>query len=1156
MKRTLLFSVILASALCPAAVVDIPVVRSADVVVVGGSTAAVSAAIAAKEAGADVFLIAPRPYLGEDMAGTLRVVREPDDDASSPIYRSIFAAESRASWPFKYKTDVKANPRLHSDPKGVELGNGKIGEASHDSVEYADDVTATLDLGEVRAMAGVSLVTFVRFENAGKKNLVRAASGPDVGFLTSSMEISWSADGRKWSDPVQVETFRAEEERRTFTWNGEARARYVRVAAHKAPDYPRQLLAEIAVMRPASPGSALAERATPFTVKRVLDRAMLAAGVPYLTGSLVCDVLTDDDGRFAGVVMANRSGRQAVRAKTLIDATPRAHAARLAGGRTAPFPKGAYTFRRVVASGEEPKGPGVKSRAMSSAFPITTRNNLKPNFPSKFEARLWECAIEIPMEDGSARSFAAAEQIARDRTFTALEVDAANSLTLVAPPDSFRCRCHVESGASRGIGGSLNLDALRPKDAPGVWVLGSLADVSRSLAVALAKPGESMRLGARVGSAAAAESARAQFAKPTKSRASAASGARPLRVGEHRGGLPAYLVNASGSVRLDDAAPVIAECDTFVVGAGTGGAPAAIAAARHGAKTIVCDYLYVEGGVMTDGMIGRYYFGNRVGFTTEIDAGAREKGSVFPQAKSEWFRAEQRKAGAEVWFGVFVGGVVVEDGRLTGVVVVMEDGTRGLVVCKNAIDSTGNAELPAMAGEETEFLTDDDLSVQGVGLARHPLGSDYANSDIGFVDDTDAADVFYFALRSRLSLPDGTWDQAQVIDSRERRRMIGAFYMSAADVACSRTYPDIITRTYSNFDSHGQTRDDLFFIQDPGHKPMYVNLPYRCLLPKKLDGLLVTGLGISAHRDAMPILRMQPDIQNQGYAAGTAAAMAVKSGVKVRDIDVKSLQRHLAEKKILRPEDLSMKDNFPLSDETLDAAVAQLANEYRGLPEVFADRARTLPRLRGAFRAAEGEAKLIYAHVLAMFGNDDGAQQLLAKFKAMDWDKGWNYRGMGQFNRSVSWVDSYAIALGHCHATNAVPAIIEKAAQLNADSEFSHFRAVALALEELGDKRAVPVLADVLRRPGIGGRWKKMSAAPPVVPGYQNKAGDWERTLSLREICIARALFRLGDTPDGLGRRTLEAYAADPRRVYAKHARMVLDGASSSASNQHSKKGK
>ena len=148
MKTTLFLSVILVTSLGSAATVDIPVVREADVVVVGGSTAAVSAAIAAKEAGADVFLIAPRPYLGEDMAGTLRVVREAGDDDASPIYRAIFAAESRASWPFKYKTDVKPNPRMHSDPKGVELGNGKTGEASHDSVEYADDVTATLDLAQ------------------------------------------------------------------------------------------------------------------------------------------------------------------------------------------------------------------------------------------------------------------------------------------------------------------------------------------------------------------------------------------------------------------------------------------------------------------------------------------------------------------------------------------------------------------------------------------------------------------------------------------------------------------------------------------------------------------------------------------------------------------------------------------------------------------------------------------------------------------------------------------------------------------------------------------------------------------------------------------------------------------------------------------------
>jgi HEAT repeat protein len=176
-----------------------------------------------------------------------------------------------------------------------------------------------------------------------------------------------------------------------------------------------------------------------------------------------------------------------------------------------------------------------------------------------------------------------------------------------------------------------------------------------------------------------------------------------------------------------------------------------------------------------------------------------------------------------------------------------------------------------------------------------------------------------------------------------------------------------------------------------------------------------------------------------------------------------------------------------------------------------------------------------------MLGRDDGAELVLAKFKAMDWDLGWNYRGMGQFNRSVSWVDSYAIALGHAKVRAAVPALIEKADKLTEKSEYSHFRAIARALEEIGDKSAAPALARVLKRPGIAGHAQKMQTEVPVFAGYSNKAGDWERTLSLREICIARALYRLGDTPDGLGRRTLEAYAADPRRAFATHARLVLD---------------
>ena len=65
------------------------------------------------------------------------------------------------------------------------------------------------------------------------------------------------------------------------------------------------------------------------------------------------------------------------------------------------------------------------------------------------------------------------------------------------------------------------------------------------------------------------------------------------------------------------------------------------------------------------------------------------------------------------------------------------------------------------------------------------------------------------------------------------------------------------------------------------------------MLPRGVDGILVVGLGISAERDAVPLIRMQPDVQNGGYAAGVAAAMAAKDGVSIRHVDIDRLQKHL-----------------------------------------------------------------------------------------------------------------------------------------------------------------------------------------------------------------------------------------------------------------------
>ena len=105
-----------------------------------------------------------------------------------------------------------------------------------------------------------------------------------------------------------------------------------------------------------------------------------------------------------------------------------------------------------------------------------------------------------------------------------------------------------------------------------------------------------------------------------------------------------------------------------------------------------------------------------------------------------------------------------------------------------------------------------------------------------------------------------------------------------------------------------------------------------------------------------------------------------------------------------------------------------------------------------------------------------------------------------------------------------------KAAELTPDRRYSHYRAIALALEAYGGAENAACLAKLLKLPGVAGHafdLKRDGAAP--MPRYNDmpsgarvkRSGvpDQERSDCLRELCLARALFNLGDTSDGLGRR-------------------------------------
>ncbi|MFW6189696.1 MAG: FAD-dependent oxidoreductase [Planctomycetota bacterium] len=854
-------------------------------------------------------------------------------------------------------------------------------------------------------------------------------------------------------------------------------------------------------------------RTTPLRVKRVLDEALVEAGVEFLFGCYATEVLRDEAGRLRGFVVTNRAGRQAVLAGAVIDATAEGWFAQTAGAERRPWPGGSLSFERTVVL----EGEGGE-----------------PRFVSR------EVRVEMP--DRSFASFAAAEQAARGATYTEGQLRASERLFHV-PPDPFIGRRTASRWSENGEN---RLGHFRPAGTQGLFVLSGCADVPREAARRLLRPTGLMAVGETVGKAAAREAYEASEAGPVRvsvpERARReAVGVRERTDGARPTGEPAATVESDAA-----SLPVMGNFDVVVVGGGTTGAPAAIAAGRRGASVLVVEYQPALGGTATLGLIGKPYHGERVGFSHEVPFPDEEHNL---EHKMEWYRRSVRAAGGEVWFGAMGCGLLVEDGATKGVVVATPAG-RGVVRADAVIDATGNADLAAAAGLETTYgaTEADRIAMQGAGLPERSLGSAYVNTDYLLIDESDMVDVWRALVGVRLGMEDRPFDVGPLIQTRERRRVVGEHVLRYLDQVCGPTYADSVVRSSSDYDSHGYPNHPYFALMPHTPESRRANhpapggscyTPYRCLLPKGLDGLLVVGLGISMERDAAALVRMQHDLANQGYAAGVAAAVAVEEGIGLREIDVRRLQEHLVEVGNLPPEVLEHEDSFPLPGQEVGRAAREVTDDdrmraCRALAVVLTQPGEALSHLKAAYREADGADRLFYGKLLAFLGQREAVPELIAALCNAQWDEKILQGGMAEYAHLPTPVDALVLALGHSHDPRALPVIFEKMEELDADSTLSHHRAAALALEEMGDPAAAEPLARLLKKPGMWGHEQR-----ELEPLHREREKR-RREGPLREIVLARALYRCGDHR-GIGRQTLERYLGDLRGLFARHAGWVLE---------------
>lgn len=628
--------------------------------------------------------------------------------------------------------------------------------------------------------------------------------------------------------------------------------------------------------------------------------------------------------------------------------------------------------------------------------------------------------------------------------------------------------------------------------------------------------------------------------------------------------------------------PVLENVDILIVGGGTSGATAAIAAAEGGKTTLVVDMNPGFGGTGTFGGVLDYWgHGNYKGFVArhirEVDEihkfipnySKRYEDWIKPfvtwnvQAKKFMLLMQIENAGAKIVWNSLAIGTIMDGKKVTGVVIATPQGIYA-VHAKVTIDATGDGDVASFAGAPFVFGSASDNVPMWTALCKTKIPG---ITETSFQNTADVSNIHDYTRSVMVGLRSGSnlHDHYTYLAPRESRHILGDVVVTLTDHMKMKEWDDVINIHYSNCDIKGYHSSD--WLRMGLISPNYeIEIPYRAIIPKTIDNIIVVGKAFSVNHESLATVRMMPDLENLGGIAGLAAVFALNSGVNFRKLDVKAFQKQLVgldllpssilnreieEKKYTGAEIEEMIQKFD-PEKSLhsysDMEMGEIWTEKIPLVEVCTSPPEiAVPALEKALNASSGKMAVRIAQALAFFGAESAAKTLhdeilvqLASNK------------LPELLESVKWSDSKKMppdqaampqcanliySLGMTRSELNIP-VWERVAELFEPKQIEDFYTNRLGLFYYVD--AISYSAQLMGTKMAIGPLKKLHGCEFLNNRTMKKGIELNyamERIALLELIIGRALARSGSV-DGL--KILIEYLDDVRAVLAEFANTTL----------------